>query len=106
MEFRFAHFSLAAAPDPMGSLAARSTDPAASDAMESRAGAPMSHRATRSMRFRERVSLWLFDLIERVALAVLRRGPFRKLVLARVDRAVEQIHVELCGNGGRTGIQP
>jgi hypothetical protein len=57
-------------------------------------------------RFRERVCLWLFDLIERAALAVLRRGPFRKLVLARVNRAVQQIHVELCGNGRRPGIQP
>jgi hypothetical protein len=66
----------------------------------------MSHRATRSMRYRERVSLWLIDLIERVARAVLRCGPFRKLVLARVNRALERIHVELCGNGGRTGMQP
>jgi hypothetical protein len=61
----------------------------------------MSHGATRSMWFRERVALWLFAVVERMAFAVLRRGMLRKRVLARIDRAIVQIHRNLCGNGGR-----
>lgn len=63
-------------------------------------GAPMNHSAARSSRLRERVTLWLLVEIERIALSVLPRGPVRKRLLARVNRALAQMHPEVCGNSG------
>jgi len=57
----------------------------------------MSHGATPPALPRTRATIWLLVLVERCALAVLRRGPLRKRVLARVDRALQRIHAELCG---------
>ena len=57
----------------------------------------MSHGATPPALPRTRAAIWLLVLVERCALAVLRRGPLRKRVLARVDRALQRIHAELCG---------
>jgi hypothetical protein len=57
----------------------------------------MSHGAPPPAPARTRAAIWLLVLAERCALAVLRRGALRKRVLARVDRALHQIHVELCG---------
>jgi hypothetical protein len=60
----------------------------------------MSHSAARSLRLRERVAIWLLVEIERIALSVLPRGPVRKRLLARVNRALAQMHLEVCGNSG------
>jgi hypothetical protein len=49
----------------------------------------------------ERVEIWLLVMVERFALALLRRGPFRKRVLSRVNRALERFHLEMCGNDER-----
>jgi hypothetical protein len=62
----------------------------------------MSHSATRSSRLRERVAVWLLVEIERLALSVLPRGRLRKRVLARVNRALARMHLEVCGSSGPT----
>jgi hypothetical protein len=51
----------------------------------------MTRSAASFSRLRERVSLWLLVEIERIALSVLPRGPVRKRVLARVNRALAQM---------------
>jgi hypothetical protein len=68
-------------------------------------GAPMNHSAARSSRLRERVTIWLLLMSERIALSTLRRGPFRKRVLARVDSTLSRMHREMCGNGGGTDLK-
>ena len=66
----------------------------------------MSHSATRSPQLRERVVLWLLVMIERIALSALPRGPVRKRVLARVQRALARMHLENCGQDGRGAGAP
>jgi hypothetical protein len=60
----------------------------------------MSHSASRSLHQRERIAIWLLVKIERISLSALPRGPVRKQVLARVNRALARMHLEVCGNGG------
>jgi hypothetical protein len=62
----------------------------------------MSHFPTRPFRVRERVILWLLVEIERMALSALPRGRVRKRVLARVDKAIVRMHLEVCGHGTPT----
>jgi hypothetical protein len=50
----------------------------------------MSHSAARPLRPKERLQIWLLVLIERLALTVLRRGPIKKWVFSRVNRALER----------------
>jgi hypothetical protein len=59
--------------------------------------APMSHSATRSLQPRERIAIWLLVNIERIALSALPRGPVRRRVLTRVNRALARMHLEVCG---------
>jgi hypothetical protein len=66
----------------------------------------MSHSATRSPQLHERVALWLLVMIERIAVSALPRGPVRKRVLARVDRALARMHLENCGKDGRGAGAP
>jgi hypothetical protein len=54
------------------------------------------------MSLRERVNRWLLVEIERLALSVLPRGRVRKRVLARVNRALARLHLEVCGSSGPT----
>jgi hypothetical protein len=60
----------------------------------------MSHSASRSLQHRERIAIWLLVKIEQISLSALPRGPVRKRVLARVNRALARMHLEVCGNAG------
>jgi hypothetical protein len=60
----------------------------------------VSHSAARCSRWRERIAIWLLVEIERISLSVLPRGPVRKRVLARVNRALARLHLDICGSDG------
>jgi hypothetical protein len=59
----------------------------------------MTHSTTRPLFLRERAATGLLVLLERIALASLRHGPFKRRVLARVDRDLQRLHSETLGEG-------
>jgi hypothetical protein len=60
----------------------------------------VSHAQARMNGIRDRLNIRLLDMIERLALSVLPRGPLRKYLLERVDRALKQMHRDRCGGMG------
>ena len=57
----------------------------------------MSHAGMRMNGLGDRLIIRLLGAIERFALSVLPRGPMRKRLLGRVDRALKQMHRAHCG---------
>jgi hypothetical protein len=60
----------------------------------------MSHAGLRMDGLGDRLIIRLLSVIERFALSVLPRGPMRKRLLERVDRALRQMHRARCGGMG------
>jgi hypothetical protein len=54
------------------------------------------HRGMLNTEPHPRVEIWLLVLVERFTLAVLRRGRCKRRMLARVNRALERLHLETC----------
>lgn len=52
----------------------------------------MTHAPTRPMGLRERMFARLWEILEWFALSILPRGPLRRRVIARVDRALARMH--------------
>jgi hypothetical protein len=59
----------------------------------------MSDSLIRSPRLSERTLVGLVGLIERLALRLIHRGPFRRRVLAQLDQVIAGMHSEICGKG-------
>jgi hypothetical protein len=55
----------------------------------------MSHSRTQPV-LRERIIAWLLETLEWFALSVIPRGPLRKRLLGRVDRAFARMHRRIC----------
>jgi hypothetical protein len=56
----------------------------------------VSHSPTRPPVLRERMIAELLEIVERLALSLLPRGPLRRRLLGVVDRAFARMHRQSC----------